>query len=203
LKEKILKKAEELFLTFGFKSVTMDDIANKMGISKKTIYAHFKNKTQLVKETTLKVFESISQGIDCICSLNKNPIEELFEIKTLILEQLKGEKTSPQYQLSKYYPEIHNTIKKKQFDIMQDCVINNITKGVLQGLYRSDINIEFISRIYFLGMTGIKDEELFPSEMFLKKQLMENYLEYHLRGIVTEKGLTKLNQIINKNKNNE
>ena len=203
MKEKILKKAEELFLTFGFKSVTMDDIANKMGISKKTIYAHFKNKTQLVKETTLKVFESISQGIDCICSLNKNPIEELFEIKTLILEQLKGEKTSPQYQLSKYYPEIHNTIKKKQFDIMQDCVINNITKGVLQGLYRSDINIEFISRIYFLGMTGIKDEELFPSEMFLKKQLMENYLEYHLRGIVTEKGLTKLNQIINKNKNNE
>jgi len=203
LKEKILKKAEELFLTFGFKSVTMDDIANKMGISKKTIYTHFKNKTQLVKETTLKVFESISEGIDCICSLNKNPIEEIFEIKTLILEQLKGEKTSPQFQLQKYYPEIHNTIKKKQFDIMQDCVINNITKGVLQGLYRPEINIEFISRIYFLGMTGIKDEELFPSEMFSKKQLMENYLEYHLRGIVTEKGLTKLNQIINKNKNNE
>ncbi len=203
LKEKILKKAEELFLTFGFKSVTMDDIANKMGISKKTIYTHFKNKTQLVKETTLKVFESISEGIDCICSLNKNPIDEIFEIKTLILEQLKGEKTSPQFQLQKYYPEIHNTIKKKQFDIMQDCVINNITKGVLQGLYRPEINIEFVSRIYFLGMTGIKDEELFPSEMFSKKQLMENYLEYHLRGIVTEKGLTKLNQIINKNKNNE
>ena len=203
LKEKILKKAEELFLTFGFKSVTMDDIANKMGISKKTIYTHFKNKTQLVKETTLKVFESISEGIDCICSLNKNPIEEIFEIKTLILEQLKGEKTSPQFQLQKYYPEIHNTIKKKQFDIMQDCVINNITKGVLQGLYRPEINIEFISRIYFLGMTGIKDEELFPSEMFSKKQLMENYLEYHLRGIVTQKGLTKLNQIINKNKTNE
>ena len=203
LKEKILKKAEELFLTFGFKSVTMDDIANKMGISKKTIYTHFKNKTQLVKETTLKVFESISEGIDCICSLNKNPIEEIFEIKTLILEQLKGEKTSPQFQLQKYYPEIHNTIKKKQFDIMQDCVINNITKGVLQGLYRPEINIEFVSRIYFLGMTGIKDEDLFPSEIFSKKQLMENYLEYHLRGIVTEKGLTKLNQIINKNKNNE
>ncbi len=203
MKEKILKKAEELFLTFGFKSVTMDDIANKMGISKKTIYTHFKNKTQLVKETTLKVFENISQGIDCICSLNKNPIDEIFEIKTLILEQLKGEKTSPQYQLSKYYPEIHNTLKKKQFDIMQDCVINNITKGILQGLYRSEINIEFISRIYFLGMTGIKDEELFPSEIFSKKQLMESYLEYHLRGIVTEKGLTKLNQITKNNQINE
>ena len=203
LKEKILKKAEELFLTFGFKSVTMDDIANKMGISKKTIYAHFNNKTQLVKETTLKVFEKISHGIDCICSLNKNPIEEIYEIKKLVLEQLKGEKTSPQYQLSKYYPEIHNSLKKKQFDIMQDCVIENITKGVSQGLYRPDLNIEFVSRIYFLGMTGIKDEELFPSENFKNQELMENYLEYHLRGIVTEKGLTKLNQIINKNQTNE
>lgn len=181
----------------------MDDIASKMGISKKTIYTHFKNKTQLVKETTLKVFEKISHGIDCICSLNKNPIEEIFEIKTLILEQLKGERSSPQYQLSKYYPEIHHTLKKKQFDIMQDCVVENITKGVAQGLYRPDINIEFIARIYFLGMTGIKDEELFPSESFKKQQLMENYLEYHLRGIVTDKGLTKLNQIINKNQTNE
>jgi len=203
VKEKILEKSEELFLKYGFKSVTMDDIANKMAISKKTIYTHFKNKTQLVKETTLKVFEKISHGIDCICSLNKNPIEELFEIKTLILEQLKGEKTSPQYQLSKYYPEIYNTLKKKQFDIMQDCVIENITKGISQGLYRLDINIEFISRIYFLGMTGIKDEELFPSESFKKQQLMENYLEYHLRGIVTQKGLVKLNQIINKIETNE
>jgi AcrR family transcriptional regulator len=199
VKEKILQKAEELFLTFGFKSVTMDDIANKMGISKKTIYTHFKNKTQLVKETTLKVFENISQGIDCICSLNKNPIDEIFEIKTLILEQLKGEKTSPQYQLSKYYPEIHNTLKKRQFDIMQDCVKNNLTKGVSQGYYRADLAIEFISRIYFLGMTGIKDENIFPSDKFSKKQVMENYLEYHLRGIVTKKGLSKLNQIINKN----
>ena len=199
MKEKILQKAEELFLTFGFKSVTMDDIANKMGISKKTIYTHFKNKTQLVKETTLKVFENISQGIDGICSLNKNPIDEIFEIKTLILEQLKGEKTSPQYQLSKYYPEIHNTLKKRQFDIMQDCVKNNLTKGVSQGYYRSDLEIEFISRIYFLGMTGIKDESIFPSDKFSKKQVMDNYLEYHLRGIVTKKGLTKLNQIINKN----
>ncbi len=203
MKEKILEKAEELFLTFGFKSVTMDDIASKMGISKKTIYAHFNNKTQLVKETSLKVFENISQGIDCICSLNKNPIEEIFEIKKMVLEQLKGEKTSPQYQLYKYYPEIHNTLKKKQFDIMQDCVLDNITKGVSQGLYRSDLNIDFVSRIYFLGITGIKDNDLFPSKIFSKKQLMEYYLEYHLRGIVTKKGLTKLNIIIKKNKTNE
>ena len=181
----------------------MDDIANQMGISKKTIYAHFKNKTQLVKESTLNIFENISKGIDCICTLNKNPIEELFEIKSFIMKQLKGEKTSPQYQLSKYYPEIHNSLKKKQFELMQDCVTDNINKGITQELYRTNLNIEFVSRIYFIGVTGIKDEELFPTEIFPKQQLVENYLEYHLRGIVTKKGLSKLNQILIKNKTNE
>ncbi len=203
MKEKILHKAEELFLTFGFKSVTMDDIANQMGISKKTIYTHFKNKTQLVKESTHSIFENISKGIDCICTLNKNPIEELFEIKSLIMTQLKGEKTSPQYQLSKYYPEIHNSLKKKQFELMQECVKDNITRGVSLGLYRTNLNIEFVSRIYFIGVTGIKDEDIFPTANFQKQQLVEEYLEYHLRGIVTEKGLSKLNQILNKNQTNE
>jgi len=201
MKEKILQKAGELFLTFGFKSVTMDDIAQEMGISKKTIYANYKNKTQLVKATTLNVFEYISQGIDAICSLDNNPIAELFEIKTFVMTHLKNEKSSPQFQLQKYYPSIHQTIMKKQFDVMQDCVLQNINKGIEQDLYREKINSEFISRIYFLGISGIKDETLFPTNLFKKKELMNYYLEYHLRAIVTEKGLRELQQILKNNDN--
>src|SRR5210317_2058788 len=129
MKEKILNKAVDLFLTVGFKSVTMDDIAHEMRISKKTIYAHFKNKTELVKETSFHVFEYISQGIDCICASNKNPIEELYEIKRFVMLHLKNDKSSPQYQLQKYYPEISQSLMKKQFEVMQDCVINNLNKG--------------------------------------------------------------------------
>ncbi|MCF6307617.1 MAG: TetR/AcrR family transcriptional regulator [Flavobacteriaceae bacterium] len=195
MKEKILKKAIELFLTLGFKSVTMDDIASEMAISKKTIYAHFKNKTQLVEATTLHVFEIITEGIDCICSLNKNPIEELYEIKKFVMIHLKNDKSSPQYQLQKYYPEIHETLKTKQFETMQSCVITNLNKGIKLKLYRDNLNVEFASRIYFLGITGIKDETLFPFNIFPRINLMEDYLEYHIRGIVTEKGLIKLNQI--------
>ncbi len=196
MKEKILQKAEELFLTLGFKSVTMDDIATEMGISKKTIYTHFKNKTVLVEATTMHVFEKINEGINCICSLNKNPIEELHEIKQFVMIHLKNDKSSPQYQLQKYYPEIYRSLKIKQFETMQSCVNNNLNKGIDQGLYRSNLDIEFASRIYFLGITGIKDEELFPSERFQKKEIMEKYLEYHLRGIVTQKGLITLNQLL-------
>ena len=201
MKEKILLKSIDLFLTLGFKSVTMDDIASEMHISKKTIYTHFKNKTQLVEATSLMLFKTISEGIDAICALHKNPIEELYEIKKYVMMHLKNEKSSPQYQLSKYYPEINAMLKKKQFDLMQDCVIENINKGIEQGLYRTNLNVDFVSRIYFLGITGIKDESLFPFELFSRRELMDSFLEYHLRGIITKEGLNALNQIIKINKN--
>ncbi|MEM7085161.1 MAG: TetR/AcrR family transcriptional regulator [Bacteroidota bacterium] len=196
MKEKIVQKATELFINLGFKSVTMDDIANEMGISKKTIYAHFNNKTDLIKESTLTLFNLITSGIDGICALGKNPIEELYDIKKFVMLQLKNEKSSPQYQLQKYYPEIHATLKMKHYDKMRECTMVNLQRGVEQGLYRDNIDIEFISRIYFVGVHGIKDDSLFPINEFPKVQLFEDYLEYHLRGIVTKTGLKTLNKFI-------
>ncbi len=201
MKEKIIQKASELFLQLGFKSVTMDDIANNMGISKKTIYTHFNNKTHLVKEATLAVFHEISCGIDHIQSHNKNPIEELYEIKKLALVQLKNEKSSPQYQLQKYYPEIFATLKEKQFEKMRECTLSNLKRGIILGLYRDNLDIEFVSRIYFIGVIGIKDDTLFPVEKFPKAQLMGDYLEYHLRGIITAEGQKTLNKFIKKQSN--
>jgi AcrR family transcriptional regulator len=201
MREKIVNKASEMFITLGFKSVTMDDIAGELGISKKTIYTHFKNKTDLVKEVTSVLFEFITHGIDCICELDNNPIEELYEIKKFVMMHLKNENSSPQYQLQKYYPEIFHTLKNQQFEMMQECTVRNLKKGVEQGLYRNNLNIEFVSRIYFIGVNGIKDDELFPARNFPKAQLMEEYLEYHLRGIVTKKGQLTLNKFINEHTN--
>lgn len=201
MKEKILKKAIDLFINFGFKSVTMDDIASEMHISKKTIYSHFNNKTKLVEAATFCVFETISNEINCICELQKNPIEELYEIKKSVMLHLKNEKTSPHYQLCKYYPEINESLKKKQFELMQACVVNNFERGIEMGLYRTNLNEEFVSRIYFLGITGIKDENLFPTKVFTKTKIMDNFLEYHLRGIITKEGLYTLNTIIKNNIN--
>ena len=96
MKDKILDTATDLFLNLGFKSVTMDDLAEEMGISKKTIYSHFKNKTDLVKQSTMGLFHKISNGIDCICEKGKNPIEELYEIKRFALVNLKDEKGTQQ-----------------------------------------------------------------------------------------------------------
>ncbi|WP_299884951.1 TetR/AcrR family transcriptional regulator [uncultured Lacinutrix sp.] len=199
MREKIIHKSTELFLTLGFKSVTMDDIANEMGISKKTIYKHFDNKTQLVETTALSLFELISTGINMICDLKKNPIEEIYDIKRFVMEHLKNEKSSPQYQLQKYYPKIFLSLKQKQFDVMQDCVIENLKRGIALELYRETINVEFISRMYFSGIITIKDNDLFPLKIFSQNMLMEYYLEYHLRGICSPKGLETLASLIKNN----
>tara|TARA_R110002072_G_scaffold260722_11_gene419295 strand:- start:2782 stop:3384 length:603 start_codon:yes stop_codon:yes gene_type:complete len=197
MREKILEIASEMFLNLGFKSVTMDDIANEMGISKKTIYQHFDNKIKLVEATTDYVFHFICTGIDCIRAENKNPIAELFQINTFIKQLLKNEKASPQHQLQKYYPRIYKKLKANQFSIMHDCVIENLKTGVKLGLYRESIKPEIIGRFYFLGATGIKDQDLFPPDSFSPNDVVDLFLEYHLRGIVTKKGEKELMKYIN------
>ena len=192
MRAKIIEISNELFLNLGFKSVTMDEIASSLGVSKKTIYKYFKNKTELVAAVTGFMFDSVSCGIDSICDLKMNPIDEVFSIKRFVMDHLKDEKSSPQYQLQKYYPKIYASLKQKQFHIMQGCVIDNLKSGIENGLYRSDIDLEFISRIYFNGMISIKDKDLFPLDDYSMNTLMDYYLEYHLRGICTEKGVQQI-----------
>ncbi|KJD31770.1 TetR family transcriptional regulator [Tamlana nanhaiensis] len=202
MREKIIHKSAEMFINLGFKSVTMDDIANEMGISKKTIYQHFANKTVLVQETVMFVYHTISSGIEEIRKHEKNPIDEIYEIKQFLMRNLNEEKSSPQYQLEKYYPKIFHDVKEKQMCVMDDCVHCNLSRGINQGLFRDDINIDFISKIYFNCMMLLKDKSTFPLENFSMKMLMNNYLEYHLRGICTTKGLDYLNNYLQINQNN-
>lgn len=199
MKEKIRDTASQLFLERGFKSITMDDIANEIGMSKKTIYSEYSNKTSLVEDCVMNKFCDLSNGIDLIIAMEKNAIEELYEIKKYVMSHLNNEKSSPQYQLMKYYPKIHKNLKLMQFDKMHNCVLLNVERGLEQGLFRDNIEPEFVARIYFTGMNSIKDQNIFPLDQFPIGKLMDSFLEYHLRGIVTPKGKTILNNIINSN----
>jgi len=199
MKEKIISKSEELFFSLGFKSVTMDDIANAMGISKKTIYAHFSNKTELVEVVTFSVLDHISEGIDKINATSINPIEELYDIKMFVINYLKSVKVSPQHQLKKYYPQIYERLQIKQFEKMHSSFENSLKMGMNTGLFRPDIDVNFISRLYFNGVTAIRDISVFPESLFDKNYLFESYLEYHLRAITTLKGLNLLNNFTKSN----
>ena len=104
--------------------------------------------------------------------------------------------SSPHHQLKKYYPQIYSVLQIKQFQKMHQSVKNSIQHGVNTGVFRNSIDVEFISRMYFTGMTGIKDNMFFPRETYQMEYLMESYLEYHLRAIVADKGMTILNNFI-------
>ena len=198
MKNRILKKSEELFLSLGFKNVTMDDIASAIGISKKTIYTHFSNKTELVQSVTFSVLDFIHKNIERINKISVNPIEELYEIKMFVMDYLKNERGSAQFQLKKYYPNIFEQLEVKKFEKMLSSVENSLKKGIKLELFRSDIDITFISRVYLIGMSGIRETTVFPEYELKKEYLMESYLEYHLRAIVTQKGLNILKRHIKK-----
>ncbi|MBT8295969.1 MAG: TetR/AcrR family transcriptional regulator [Gramella sp.] len=197
MKSEILNTAAEMFLNYGFKSVTMDDIAEKLGISKKTIYANFSTKSKLVQATSHHIFEKINCGIEKIRKKKQNPIQENFEIKRYVIHHLKDENTSPHFQLQKYYPQAFDSLKGKQFELLDNCINDNIQRGIKSGHYRQDLPIDFISRIHFVGMMGIKDTNLFPVEQYSHSRLMDYFLEYHLRAICTPKGIETLEEILN------
>ena len=192
MKSTIIEKATKLFLQFGFKSVTMDELAVSLGISKKTLYIHFENKHQLVKEVAHSIFEKVTRDIIKIKDGTSNPIEELHCVKMEAMKYLGSEKTSPNYQLQKYFPKIYEDLKTKEYQYFGELVKNSLQNGIDTDLFRAEIDVEFVSRLYLNGMRGIRDIEIFPIEQFKIEELFENYLDYHLRAIVTPKGLKSL-----------
>lgn len=192
MKETILKKTGDRFLKFGFKSVTMDDLANDLAISKKTIYKFFKNKHDLVEQTVTHVHETCMLAINGVCNLGFNAIHENFEVKKVFKDLLKSNDDSPMYQLKKYYPKIHEKVMSKEFLMFQDCISRNIEKGIEEGLYRKDIDINVISRLYFALVIAVHDEKLFTYNKNTINKLEIDILEYHTRAIATEKGIKEL-----------
>lgn len=198
MKKTILEKSGEVFLKYGFKTATMDDIANELGISKKTIYKYFKNKEQLVDESVLLFHNNIHNSILCICNKGYNAIEENFEVKIMFKDIFKNLNESPVFQLQKYYPKTYAKIMSSEFDMFKDCISENIKKGIKEGLYRNNINENVISRFYFSLVFSVYDTTLFTQQNKTLNQLELEALEYHTRAIATDKGIKILEKQLEK-----
>ncbi len=189
MKEKIIKKASELFLKLGFKSITMDDIACEMCISKKTIYKYFCNKEALIIESTAYVHKEIHQIIESITASNKNAIAENFEIRKMFSDMFQTSDTSPIYQLKKHYPEIYNQVLSVEVNECSKCFRQNIEKGIASGLYRNDLDVDTYVQFYYTLIFSINENT--SSEKEARKLELEA-LEYHTRAMATPKGLIEL-----------
>ncbi|WP_136667675.1 TetR/AcrR family transcriptional regulator [Flavobacterium sp. H122] len=189
MKDKIIAKATEMFLKLGFKSVTMDDIACEMCISKKTIYKFFSNKESLVEEATKMMHERIHLVIDEIVVKNYNAIQENFEIRRLFKEMFQTLDNSPVYQLKKHYPAIYNKILEFEIEACNEMFGKNIHKGIAEGLYRKEVDVEAYIKFYYILIFSINENTPFESEAI---KLEMEALEYHTRALATPRGIEEL-----------
>lgn len=195
MKDKIIAKASDLFLKLGFKSVTMDDIAGEMGISKKTIYKYFCNKEILIEETTGMVHKAVHQSILSIVKKNHNAIEENFEIRKMFKELFKTGDASPAYQLKKHYPVIYNNIISRETDECNIVFKQNIEKGIQQGLYRKELLVDLYVGFYYTLIFSVNGSISSEKE---SKELELQALEYHTRAMATPKGIIELESQLKK-----
>ncbi|WP_456312710.1 TetR/AcrR family transcriptional regulator [Pseudomonas shirazensis] len=196
MKEKIIAKASDLFLKLGFKSVTMDDIAGEMCISKKTIYKYFCNKEVLIEESTSMVHRQVHEIIDTIVANDYNAIHENFEIREMFRDMFKNNTdTSPIYQLKKHYPEIYQNVLSNEIEQCTQYFRVNIEKGISQELYRKDLNIDIYVKFYYTLIFHINETTISEREA---QEIELEALEYHTRAMATEKGILELEKQLKK-----
>jgi len=189
MKDKIINKAKEMFLRLGFKSITMDDIACEMCISKKTIYKYFSNKDILIEESIQAVHKEIRATLNKIAEENFNAIEENFEVKRMFREMFKSAESSPIYQLKKHYPEIYDKVLSMQVSVCEDCFRQNITKGIREGLYRENLDIDNYVKFYYTLIFNINENTMLEKDAH---ELEVKALEYHIRAMATLAGIIEL-----------
>jgi AcrR family transcriptional regulator len=195
MKDKIIKKATDMFLKLGFKSVTMDDIACEMCISKKTIYKYFSNKEKLIEEGTEVVHQKIHNLMEEVIAKNYNAIEENFEMRKMFKEMFQSFDHSPAYQLKKHYPEIYEKMMANEIEDCNHIFTQNIMKGIHQGLYRSTVDLEVSVQFYYTLIFYINENTQLEREVH---QLETKALEYHTRAIATPQGIIELEKQLSK-----
>ena len=198
MKDQIIQKTADLHFKYGIKNVTMDQIANELCISKKTIYQNFSNKLELVKQVIDYIFEQVQNQIDQVYLMKLNPYEELMMIENIIKEMLDKYRYPPHLQLKKYYPEIAKNLEEKKFASMMEFLEHNLKKGIKLEYYKKDLNIEFFKRFLYTGTMNVLDEHFFPSELFDKKQTINYFHSFFMTSISTKKGRKKLKEVTKK-----
>lgn len=189
MREQIINKACQLFLTAGFSSVTMDDLAREMAVSKKTIYKFYENKKQIVEQVAFNAEKQLNDRILCVMDSEFNAVEEYFEIRKLFAEMIQVIGISQLYQLRKKYPDIYDYIKTSEHDIYNIFMIRNLSKGIKEGYFNDDIEVNdyifFYQSIRFYITKDIVSRQK-------RHQLEFSAMIYHLNALCTEKGRAEL-----------
>jgi AcrR family transcriptional regulator len=188
----IINKSSELFLRYGLKNLTMDEIARQLGMSKKTIYLYVANKSDLVQKVMQAHLDKEDIFIKEVQKNSKNALEENIRMMTFMCEDLQG--FNAVFELQKYYPVSYALFNEHREKVALRRILNNLKTGIKEGLYRKDLDVEIVSRIFISALDILIDQQRFPSKKYNFLVLYKEFVNYHLGGILTQKGQTFLEQ---------
>ena len=191
---KLLNTCRALFIRYGIRSLSMDDIAGHMGVSKKTLYLFVSNKADLIEKVLQFGCYKFRIWISELEGKGLNAIDELLEISKHINEDLENYNPIIMYDLQKYYPDLlKNHIETKKEFVYQHTK-ENILKGVEQGLYRQGMDVELIAGLYIQKILSVNNDEIIHHENLIFERIFEVMFENHIRGISNENGIAYFEQ---------
>jgi len=186
-KQEIIEKVRDLYKTYGIKSVTMDDVAHHLTISKKTLYQYFQDKDELVGAVVECDYnqKNLETKLD---STSLNAIEEVFEYYKMQIRMIQDHKPSFIYDLRKYYPNIFASVQKRMRERIMSNTRSNIINGKQEGIYRFDIDEEIIARLNLMRIEGIMYGDFFEYGESMSPKLFTEIYKYHMYAIVNDSG---------------
>lgn len=196
MKERIQQKARELFMRYGFRSVTMDEIAGQTGISKKTLYQFFEDKDALVEAVMRSELDYMQTQCTKQMKEAENAIEEIFldmDAMEVVMDAM-----NPQivFDLEKFYPKTFEKFKKHKNNFLLDAIKKNLERGIEEEVYRNDFDVDIIARFRLESAFLIFNPELFPHIKYSLNKVSTEIYYHYLHGIATPKGKKLIDKYI-------
>lgn len=195
VKDYIIQESDKLFCQYGFKSVTMDDIAKHLGMSKKTIYQHFKDKDELVNILIKDKLTTQDCTMDFSAKNAKDAVEEIFFAIGNMHELLTGMNPKLFYDLQKYHPKAWLYFKNFREKKLGKVISENLERGIKEGFYRKEINIDILTQMRLAQVDIIFNQhDHYTTNKYTIAQVMIELTEHFLHGICNQKGTEQINQ---------
>ncbi|HEY1025594.1 MAG TPA: TetR/AcrR family transcriptional regulator [Sphingobacteriaceae bacterium] len=193
MEERILNKASEQFFSFGLRSVTMDELAREMGVSKKTLYRHFADKDQIVERVIARLLNDHKQEIGCCRDAATDAVHEVALQLEVILKIFFGIKPGFFNEVQKYFPEIWCNVMSHEKEALLDGIRQNLEHGVSTGLYRPEIDITITSLFRLNQLRSLFTPSLYEVSYIEVKELACKLTDLYLNAITTVKGKQLIN----------
>jgi AcrR family transcriptional regulator len=186
--QKILQKANELFMRMGIRSVSMDDIATQTGMSKKTIYQYFADKDELVDAVMKLQEESVHCDSKECLELSQNAIEEILLTLSRVYTRFSQMNPLVISDMERFHSKAHGRFQQMKYDHLFNVIQNNIRRGMAEGLYRKELNVEVITKYRLESIMIPFNLHVYPPSKFSLAEVTKELMEHFLVGLSTLKG---------------